>query len=48
MKLIKKKNEKRRDYIFQKDRLTILGARFVSSVLVLLIVAVASTYFDLV
>lgn len=48
MKFVKEKNEKRRDYIFQKDRLTIVGARFVSSVLIMLIIAVASTYFELI
>ncbi|WP_370391751.1 hypothetical protein [uncultured Winogradskyella sp.] len=47
MKFVKKKNEKRRDYIFQKDKLTIVGARFVSTVLVMLIVIVASTYTEL-
>lgn len=47
MKLIKEKTEKRRDYIFQKDKKTIFGARFVSGVLILLIAAVTVTYFTL-
>ncbi|MDB9754911.1 hypothetical protein OAB20_01320 [Winogradskyella sp.] len=47
MKFIKDEDDKRRDYIFQKDKKTILGAAFVSSILVLLIVAVTVTYFTL-
>lgn len=47
MKFIKDKDEKRRDYILQKDKKTVLGARFISSVLVVLIFAVSITYFIL-
>lgn len=47
MKLIKEEKEKRRDYIFKKDTITKVGAAFVSSVLILLIVAVSATYFTL-
>ncbi len=45
MKFIKEKNEKRRDYILQKDKKTIFGARFISSVLALLVVAIMVSYF---
>ncbi|MBC2844802.1 hypothetical protein [Winogradskyella flava] len=47
MKFIKDKEEERRDYIFQKDKKTKIGATFVSSVLIILIIAVATTYFTL-
>lgn len=40
MKFIKNKNEKRRDYLFQKDKKTIIGARLIRFVLVVLISAV--------
>ena len=40
MKFIKEENENREDYIFQKNQTTIVGARFVGTVLALLIVAV--------
>lgn len=44
MKLIKEEEEKRRDYIFQKDKKTIWTARFIVIVLVVLIVAVFASY----
>jgi hypothetical protein len=47
MKLIKNEDEKRRDYLFQNDKKTRYGATFVSTVLVLLTIAVVSTYFTL-
>jgi hypothetical protein len=37
MKFIKERNEKRRDYLFQKDKTTIIGARVIGVVLVVLI-----------
>ncbi len=40
MKFIKNKNEKRRDYLFQKDKKTIIRARLIGFVLVVLISAV--------
>ncbi len=40
MKFIKEKEEKRRDYIFQKNKKTKLGARFIAWVLVVLVAAV--------
>jgi len=40
MKFIKNKNEERRDYLFQKDKKTIIGARLIGFVLVVLISAV--------
>ena len=45
MKFIKDKDDDRRDYIFKKDKVTLLGARFVSSVLVILIILVVVSYF---
>lgn len=45
MKFVKEEDEKRRDYIFQKDKKTVYGARFIIGVLILLIMAVAATYF---
>ncbi|WP_299125772.1 hypothetical protein [uncultured Winogradskyella sp.] len=47
MKFVKEDEEERRDYIFQKDKKTVYGARFIAIVLILLIVAVAVTYFTL-
>jgi hypothetical protein len=47
MKFIKEKNEERRDYIFQKDEKTKIGAAFIFSVLLILIMVVGSTYFTL-
>ncbi|SDS01959.1 hypothetical protein SAMN04515667_1224 [Formosa sp. Hel1_31_208] len=47
MKFIKEKHEKRRDYILQKDKKTLFGARFISSVLAILVMAVTVSYFVL-
>ncbi len=40
MKFIKDKNEERRDYLFQKDKKTVISARLIGFVLVILISAV--------
>jgi len=49
MKFIKEEDEKRRDYIFQKDKKTKNVARFVAVALVLLVsaVTVSGIYFEL-
>ena len=47
MKFIKEKDEKRRDYILQKDKKTTFGIRFIMGVLSVLIIAVTVTYFIL-
>ncbi len=46
MKLIKDKNEKRRDYIFKKDKKTLIGASILAIVLVVLISAVTISGID--
>jgi len=40
MKFIKDKNEERRDYLFQKDKKTIIGARIIGLILLVLVSAV--------
>ncbi|SHG42271.1 hypothetical protein [Winogradskyella jejuensis] len=49
MKFIKDKEERRRDYIFQKDRLTKNTAKFVAVTLIVLVcaVAVSGIYFEI-
>lgn len=47
MKFIKEKDDERRDYIFQKDNITLIGAILVSSVIVVLLGIVTMTYFNL-
>ncbi|WP_162897369.1 MULTISPECIES: hypothetical protein [Aquimarina] len=43
MKFIKEEEENRRDYIFQKNKKTITGAKFIVIVLALLIVGVIAS-----
>ncbi|GAA0715434.1 hypothetical protein [Aquimarina litoralis] len=43
MKFIKDENEERRDYIFQKNKKTKLGAKFILLVLAFLIVGVVAS-----
>ncbi|SHJ11539.1 hypothetical protein [Aquimarina spongiae] len=45
MKFIKEKDEERQDYIFQKNKKTKLGAKFIALVLVLLIIGVITSGF---
>lgn len=47
MKFIKEEDEKRRDYIFKKDKKTVWGARFITLVLIILVLAVVASYFYL-
>jgi hypothetical protein len=47
MKFIKDKDDERRDYIFQKDNITLTSAILVSSVIVILLGIVTMTYFNL-
>lgn len=47
MKFVKEEDEERRDYILQKDKKTVFGTRFITVVLIVLIIAVATTYFYL-
>ena len=47
MKFVKENEEKRRDYIFKKDKKTVFGARFIIAILILLVIAVAITYSSL-
>ncbi len=46
MKFIKDKNEKRRDYLFQKDKKTIIGARIIGFILLVLVSAVIISGID--
>ncbi|NNE31985.1 MAG: hypothetical protein HKN40_06400 [Winogradskyella sp.] len=48
MKFVKDEDEERRDYIFQKDAKTNVGARFIIVTLIILIIAVAISglYFE--
>lgn len=47
MKFIKEKKEERRDYIFQKDKKTILAASILGLILVVLVSAVTISGIDL-
>ena len=44
MKFVKEDDEERGDYILQKDKKTVYGARFIIGILIVLIIAVAITY----
>lgn len=46
MKFIKDKNEKRRDYLFQKDKKTIISARIIGFILLVLVSAVIISGID--
>ena len=43
MKFVKEEDEKRRDYIFQKDAKTKFAARFIIITLIILVIAVAAS-----
>jgi len=47
MKFIKENDEERRDYLFQQDRITKRMTTFASTVLIILILVVATTYFTI-
>lgn len=46
MKFIKEKNEDRKDYLFQKDKKTVIGAKVIGFILLILISAVIVSGID--